>query len=396
MQAGTTANCLDHKCNGSMTSSPRSICFVGTDNYPVLNPEYRNHYIGGESVQQTLLARAFVDLDYNVSMVVADLGQPDAELIDGIRVYKTFRPGAGIPVFRFIHPRFTSLWQALKRADAGIYYQSCASVATGFVAWFCRKHDRKLVFRVAHDSDLMPGRQLIPYWRDKKIYEYGLRHADLVINQTRQQQELLRENYGREGHELNMVVQLPEPHETYQRDIDVLWVNNLRPFKRPDLALELAEKLPGLRMVMIGGPCHGHEDLFEEIRQRAARISNLEFKGYVPYQEVNDYYARSRLFVNTSDSEGFPNSFLQSWVRGTPVISFFDPDGIIAQERLGSSPDGTEQMALEIQQLIRDHDRMAELSAHVAQYAHDHYVPNAVASRYQELIKHLFLAGSRS
>jgi glycosyltransferase involved in cell wall biosynthesis len=116
----------------------------------------------------------------------------------------------------------------------------------------------------------------------------------------------------------------------------------------------------------------------------------------VPYHEVNAYYARSHIFVNTSDSEGFPNSFLQSWVRGTPVFSFFDPDGIIARERLGGAPDGTEQMALEIQQLIRDHDRLAELSAHVAQYALDHYAPDAVARRYHALIAHLFPAGSRS
>jgi hypothetical protein len=34
------------------------ICFVGLDNLPVLAPEYRSELIGGESVQQTLLARA--------------------------------------------------------------------------------------------------------------------------------------------------------------------------------------------------------------------------------------------------------------------------------------------------------------------------------------------------
>ena len=376
-----------------MTSTHRSICFVGADNYPVINPDYRNHYIGGESVQQTLLAKAFVHLGYDVSMVVTDLGQGDAEVIDGIRVYKSFRPDAGIPVLRFIHPRFTSLWQALKRADADIYYQSCASVATGFVAWFCRKHGRKLVFRVAHDTDLMPGRQLIPYWRDKKIFEYGLRHADLIINQSQQQQDLLRENYHLEGPELNMVVQLPEPDDAYARDIDVLWVNNLRPFKRPDLVLELAEKLSELRIVMIGGACHGHEDLFEEIRQRAERVGNLEFKGHVPYQEVNAYYARSRIFVNTSDSEGFPNSFLQAWVRGTPVFSFFDPDGVIKRGRLGDSPDGVDQMAEMVRDLIRDSGRLAEISAHVSQFALDHYSPGAVALRYHELLQSLPQSG---
>jgi glycosyltransferase involved in cell wall biosynthesis len=363
----------------------QSICFVGADNYPVLNSEYGNHYIGGESVQQTLLARAFVELGYDVSMVVTDLGQPDGEVIDGIRVCKTFKPDAGIPVFRFIHPRFTYLWQALKKANADIYYQSCASVATGFVAAFCRRNNRKFVFRVAHDTDLMPGQELIHYWRDKKIYEYGLRQADLIINQSRQQQHLLLQNYRLEGPELNMVVQLPTPGELISRDIDVLWVNNIRPFKRPDLVLELAEMMPDLRFVMIGGSCHGHEDLYEDIQQRAENIGNLEFKGYVPYQEVNAYYARSRVFVNTSDSEGFPNSFLQAWVRGTPVFSFFDPDGIIARENLGVSPDGLARMAAAVRELIGDDSQMIKISTHVSQFARDHYSPGAVALHYHEL-----------
>jgi len=32
------------------------ICLLGLDNLPVLAPEYREHTVGGESVQQTLLA----------------------------------------------------------------------------------------------------------------------------------------------------------------------------------------------------------------------------------------------------------------------------------------------------------------------------------------------------
>ena len=34
------------------------ICLLGFDNLAVLSPEHREHYVGGESVQQTLLARA--------------------------------------------------------------------------------------------------------------------------------------------------------------------------------------------------------------------------------------------------------------------------------------------------------------------------------------------------
>src|SRR5262245_27629040 len=50
-------------------------CFVGLDNLPVLEPEYRAHSLGGESVQQTLLARALARRGHEVSMVVGDYGQ---------------------------------------------------------------------------------------------------------------------------------------------------------------------------------------------------------------------------------------------------------------------------------------------------------------------------------
>src|SRR5262245_32564899 len=49
---------------GPMRATPEwidramKICFVGIDNLPLLAPEYRGQRIGGESVQQTLLARA--------------------------------------------------------------------------------------------------------------------------------------------------------------------------------------------------------------------------------------------------------------------------------------------------------------------------------------------------
>ena len=129
------------------------ICLVGLDNLPLLVPEYRQHVIGGESVQQTLLARALARRGLDVSTVVLDYGQIDGAQWDGIRVFNAYRPGAGLPVLRFIHPRWTGLWSALARADADIYYTSCAGMQVGLLAMFCRRFHRRFVFRTASDSD---------------------------------------------------------------------------------------------------------------------------------------------------------------------------------------------------------------------------------------------------
>src|SRR5262245_49347871 len=129
------------------------VCLVGLDNLPVLDPTYRHHTIGGESVQQTLLARALAARGHDVRMVVADYGQPDGARRGGVRAFKPFHLEAGLPILRFAHPRWTGLWSALERADAPLYYTSCAGMHVGLLALFCRKHSRRFVFRTASDSD---------------------------------------------------------------------------------------------------------------------------------------------------------------------------------------------------------------------------------------------------
>ncbi len=367
----------------------KSICFVGMDNYPVLNPHMGSTRIGGESLQQTLLAREFVAMGYAVSMVVRDFGQPGVEERDGIRVYKTCRLDAGLPVLRFLHPRLTSIARALPRPDADVYYQSCAAMLTGLVGGYCRRNKKIFAFRVAHDTDCVPGQQMIRYWRDRKLYEYGLRRADLIFAQSERQRGLLRRHYGLNSILMNMAVELPVQRSAAKRDIDVLWVNNLRPFKRPELVVELARMLPDRRIVMIGGPCLGMEQYFAEIEQAAKQVPNLEFVGAVPYAQVNDYFLRARLFVNTSESEGFPNSFLQAWIRGVPVVSFFDPDGLIRAHKLGVVPGDIEQMADGILRLLENDRQRSALSRFAEQYAVENYSPARVARQQAAIFEKL-------
>jgi hypothetical protein len=150
-------------------------------------------------------------------------------------------------------------------------------MATGLAAWHRARGSRRFVFRLAHDTDCIPGQQLIRFWRDRKIYEYGLRRADFIAAQGTHQVDLLRRHYGLDSVPINMAVEEPTESDA-PRDIDVLWVNNLRAFKRPGLAVDLAQRLPSRRVVMIGGAVPGNEALYEDMRQRA-RLPNLSLCG---------------------------------------------------------------------------------------------------------------------
>jgi glycosyltransferase involved in cell wall biosynthesis len=356
------------------------ICFFGLENLPVLAPEFNRHGVGGEQVQHTLLAKALARREHSVSMVVYDYGQPDCAAWHGVTTYKAYRQHAGIPMLRFVHPRWTAVWAALHRANADIYYVSCAGMHLGLLVLFCKRHGGKVVFRVAHDDDCDPAKLLIKYWRDKKLYEYGLRHADCILVQSARQQAAMLTNYGLQSHIAGMLVDIPERQSN--RDIDVLWVNNIRQFKRPDLLLALANQMPNVQFHMVGGDQPGFAQLYDHIRDQAATLPNLTFHGHIPYHEMDCIYARAKIFVNTSDSEGFPNSYLQAWVRGTPVVAFFDPDNIIQQERLGLVPTSVEEMREAIATLLSTPVLWSKISTSCKSYMERAYGENSVLFPY--------------
>ena len=362
------------------------ICIVGLEDFPQLAQLKSAKYVGGESVQHVLLARAWRDLGHEVSMVVHDHGQGRDTYVDGIRAVAPYTRDEGIPVFRFAHPRLTGMIAALREIDADVYYQSPAGAATGITAWFCRRHGKRFISRIASDLACIPGKQLIRYWRDRKIYEYGLRNADLIVAQSEQQRSLLQRNYGLKSEVLDMAVEMPSGPQP-EKDIDVLWVSNLRPVKRPEIVLELAQRLPEVRFTLAGGALPGTDEYFRTVTEAAKSIPNLTCPGAVPYTDVGTMFSRAKIFLNTSQIEGFPNTFLQAWVRGVPVVAFFDPDSQIKQRQLGHTATDLEDMVRAIVRLLQDHEERERIGERARAYAIAQFGPTHIASRYLEMLR---------
>jgi glycosyltransferase involved in cell wall biosynthesis len=369
------------------------ICFVGLANLPVLAPEFEHHGIGGAELQQTLLAKALARRGFPVSMVVGDYGQQDGAVWSGVQTYKASRPRGGVPVLRFVYPRWTKLVAALRRAAADVYYVSTAGAHVGQVALWASRNGRRTIFWVASDADCEPARLLISFWRDRKLYEYGLRRADAILAQSVKQQELLRSNYGLDSTIVSSLVDFPEATLPLgERDISVLWVSNIQQLKRPEMFLELAQRLPNLPASMVGGAQLQARHLFEHVRIAASRLNNVTFHGRLPYPATQRLFDRARVFVNTSDIEGFPNTFLQAWVRGIPVVSFFDPDGVIEREGLGRTVASVEEMAAAVHRLAVDPQVWGHTSARCRAYMTRHYGEDQTVTPYLETFGRLMTA----
>lgn len=343
-------------------------------------------YIGGESVQHVLLARAWRDLGLDVSIVVHDHGQPQVTTVDGIRVVAAYRMHEGIRMLRFFHPRLSSLVRAMRQVDADVYYQSPAGAWSAAAVWFAKQAGKRSIVRIAGDNDCRRGQQPMRYRRDRWLFDYAVRNASLLAAQTEKQRELLFHHYGVHSEILDIAVDAANPAKERSKDIDVLWVGNLRRVKRPDIALELARRLPGYRFAIVGGSVPSSKAYFERIADEATALPNVVMTGPVSYDAVGDWFERSRIHVNTSDSEGFPNTFLQAWVRSVPIVSFFDPDGLIERRNLGRRCVDIDDMCAAIGQLLSDAAARAAIGERARALVSNQYSARHIALKYLELL----------
>ncbi len=122
--------------------------------------------------------------------------------------------------------------------------------------------------------------------------------------------------------------------------------------------------------------------LYQRVERGAQALPNLKFHGQVKFGMTRALFARARIFVNTSSFEGFPNTYLQAWANGVPVVATFDPDGIIAARGLGVTVSSAAEAAAAAQALLAAPDAWAAASARCLAYARERLAPDTVSRPY--------------
>jgi glycosyltransferase involved in cell wall biosynthesis len=334
------------------------VCIVSLNIVPffVRTPESK---FGGAETQAGFLARAFESAGATVGFVVANRQPCDALPYPSENAYFSRE---GWPGLRFLHPRLSGTLDALERADADVYYQRNAGAVTGTASWFCRRHGRVFVYGAGSDSDFSLRDVIIPSWRDRLMYMYGLRRADGVVVQNEQQAVACRAAIGREPRVIPNGI---TPSNGYAPGAEkgpvVAWVGALREVKQPAAFLELARRLPGIRFVMVGGPVDSDPGHAARVREDAKSISNLTLTGRVSQDEVARILSQASVLVNTSRYEGFPNAFLEAWAAGLPIVSLVDVDDVIAREQVGVVCNDVDSLARELSGLMDDPARRRQM-----------------------------------
>jgi len=353
---------------------PIRICFVILNAYPLFNPEAEG-VIGGAEVDSYYLASELAkDPNYHVSCIVGDYGQEPIEVRQQVTLIRSldFSCKRVLATLR--------LWQALHRADAQIYVRKLCSAVTTEVALFCNRFGRRFVYRTASSVEC-DGTYLREHFFRGKGFVWSLRHADAVIAQNQTDANNLFATADVPAQVIRNPYRL-QPLDQKQRQT-ILWVGRSADVKRPELFLELTRKMHQQRFTMI---CQKAIDdkLYDNFVAKAKQIRNLEFIPRVPFHKTDEYFQRAKVFVNTSDYEGFPNTFIQACKCATPILSLnVNPDGFLDEYNCGISCDGDWGKFTDSLKLILEEERYIELGKNARKYVEKNHDINKIIEQYK-------------
>jgi len=311
----------------NMNIENKRICFV--------IPKYVLFEIGGAEIQIYFLVQEFLRRNWEVEVVCR---KPKAgsliknNKLDDPRVRVLYYKQSSIRSIEFFN-----VLNTLKKTNAYYYYQRTDFSLTGATALHCKLYKKKMVYACAQDGDALKnkyveefkeltysssvkrGVRYLDYKLLDKMVEYGKHKADAIVCQTKEQQQAFQNNFNRPCHVINNSFVFDEWSNIEKENI-ILWVGNSRPVKQPDLFVKLAEKFVSKndwRFIMIGKQ---DEDI-KELIQSSNLGEQFYASGAIPLNEVNKWYSKAKILVNTSVQEGMPNTFIQAWHYGLNVLS---------------------------------------------------------------------------
>jgi glycosyltransferase involved in cell wall biosynthesis len=159
----------------------------------------------------------------------------------------------------------------------------------------------------------------------------------------------------------------------------------------------MAGQCPELHFDVVGDSRLGSDPAYREnLHARASLLPNVHLHGRVPHAEMAELYQGALALVCTSQTEGLPNTFVEAWCCGVPVVSTFDPDGVVSYRGLGFA-------AHDVWGLVRGAARLIdspEVRRDISQRARRHYLENhsvqAVIPKFEKIFDDLAQEGCGS
>jgi glycosyltransferase involved in cell wall biosynthesis len=274
------------------------------------------------------------------------------------------------------------------------WYWRCADHMLGPAVEIAKLRGVQTVFVAAHDRHVQPRRALSRRPRWWPLYAWGLTRTDRILVQHQEQMAQLAPRWRAKARILPSIVgEMPSMTPHVERERYIAWVAMLRQMKRPDLLIEIARQAPTLHFVVCGGPTTlmSPPGYSERIINALRVLPNVEYRGQVAPEEAGQVIANAATFLSTSDAEGFPNTFLQAWASGTPIVSLsLDPGAAIRQQEIGRVSEGVENAVRDLHALIDSSQQRETIGIRARRYVAETHGAAGIVSIFERfLLSHI-------
>jgi len=288
----------------------------------------------------------------------------------------------------------------LFKTDSYFYYvRTDARIMRGALLLYSFLTRKKVIYALAGDDELYKNSYL-KYHLSKRIslkrvikiidalicdfiIRFRKNKIDLIITQTIHQQKLLFKNKGMKS------IVIPNSYIKINRIDDynpkkkniVLWVGNMREVKRPNLFIDLAKLISRQEwdFVMIG-------EAGKYLNKVQDNSEFIKFLGPLSYEKTIEWFKIAKILVNTSTTEGFPNTFIQAWNNNVLVISLVvDPDNVLTEDKMGLYAYGDFNTLKKIlEDAIRKYKIYQDIITHAYNYSSNKYDITINTKRFEE------------
>ncbi len=359
------------------------ICFFSPSSYPYF---YKNTGVtsGGAELQMSLIAKELAQIDkYEVCFFIADHGQPKEDYVEGVKLIRAFSlPKQEGIVSKFI--KAVKYFFLLVKHSPDVVISTTANSIVGLTAFYKYLLKYKFIYRTAGKIDVE-----LEWIKENailgKIFRYGLKKADKIIVQNKEQQPILQKYIGKNATVIKNIVGSSYNVDNQNKGF-VLWVGRFAEVKRADIFIKLAALLPEEKFVMICN--HDQSESWKALERKIQQTTNLEFTDRVDFSEINKYFNNAKILVNTSSSEGFPNTFLQAAAAKTPIVALnVNPDNFLNNYNCGVCCNNDFNMLVAtVNELINNKGKAKLMGENAYNYLLKNHNPQVIIPRLTELI----------
>lgn len=371
--------------DGELKKENKKICFVSLNSSSLLSNNHSG-YIGGAEVQQVLIANELKDQGFEISFVT--YGNNLSSEFNGIQIFQIYNRSSLECI-----SLFKKVWliaYCLKKVDADIFTHRSGS--PGITSLLARLKFKKSIIHISSDAKIMTKFNFSNI--SQLLLSIGdfidIKLADYIIVQNSFQQQKIKKLYGRNSEIVSNAIPVRHAKNNKKEEKkQFVWIGNIREIKQPIVFLQLASNFPDYKFLMIGGK--GKNDEFNKRTiTEIKKIPNVDYKGFVHHDKIDDYLKKSMALINTSKFEGFPNVFLEAWNQGLPVISLnVNPNNIIERYQLGFHSKSLNNMIQDLKKLIHNSELQRVISLNAKKYILLNHDVKKITQDYIKIIEKL-------